>query len=126
MNKDFDLDKAEKQMPYTTSEDFFDKLEENIWKEIKDDYLAEKPKEHAPQVLQLGYSAHCKTSKSRFIMRSIIAVAASATLVFIVNMNFSKQATVSINDVDNAFSQLSTDDQAYLLDVYQDDVFINE
>lgn len=59
-------------------------------------------------------------------MRSIIAVAASVTLVFIVNMNFSKQATVSIKDVDNAFSQLSTDDQAYLLDVYQDDVFINE
>ena len=40
MNKDFDLDKADKQMPYTTSEDFFNKLEESIWKEIKDDYLA--------------------------------------------------------------------------------------
>lgn len=126
MNKDFDLDKADKQMPYTTSEDFFDKLEENIWKEIKDDYLAEKPQEHAPQVLPLGHSAHRKASKAHLVMRSIIAVAASVALVFIVNMNFSKQATVSINDVDNAFSQLSTDDQAYLLNVYQDDVFINE
>lgn len=54
MNKDFDLDKAEKQMPYTTSEDFFDKLEENIWKEIKDDYLAEKPKEHAHRFCNLA------------------------------------------------------------------------
>ena len=59
-------------------------------------------------------------------MRSIIAVAASVTLVFIVNMFFPKQTTVSINDVDNAFSKLSIEDQAYLLNVYQDDVFINE
>lgn len=126
MNKDFDLDKVGKQMPYTTSEDFFDKLEENIWKEVKDDYLAEKPQEQVSQVLPLGVSTHHKTSKSRLVMRSLIAVAASVALVFIVNMNFSKQATVSINDVDNAFSQLSTEDQAYLLNVYQDDVFINE
>lgn len=126
MNKDFDLDKADKQMPYTTSEDFFDKLEENIWKEVKDDYLAEKPKENVPIVLPLGASVHSRISKSRLVMRSIIAVAASVVLVFIVNMNFFRQTTVSINDVDNAFSQLSTDDQAYLLNVYQDDIFINE
>lgn len=44
MNKDFDLDKAEKQMPYTTSEDFFDKLEENIWKEIRMIILQKSPK----------------------------------------------------------------------------------
>ncbi len=126
MNKDFDLDKADKQMPYTTPEDFFDKLEENIWKEVKDDYLAEEPKDNDSQVLPLDVSAHNKSAKFRLIVRSVIAVAASVALVFILNMNFSKQSTISINDVDKAFCLLSTDDQAYLLNIYQDDVFINE
>ena len=51
---------------------------------------------------------------------------ASVALVLIVNINLSKQSTVSINDVDQAFGKLSTDDQAYLLNVYQEDIFINE
>ena len=37
MNKDFDFDKVGKQMPYTTPEGFFDKLEEDIWAEVKND-----------------------------------------------------------------------------------------
>lgn len=119
MNKDFDLDKADKRMPYITSEGFFDKLEENIWKEVKEDYLADKPN-------LLGVSAHHKPSKLRLVMRSVIAVAASVALMFILNMHFAKHHTVSINDVDQAFSHLCSEDQAYLLSVYQDDVFINE
>lgn len=59
-------------------------------------------------------------------MRNVITLAASVALVLIVNINLPKQTTISMNDVDKAFSQLSTDDQAYLLSVYQDDVFINE
>lgn len=126
MSKDFDLEKANKQMPYTTSEDLFDKLEENIWNEVKDDYLAGKTQEKCEQVLALGEFDHRKTSKLHLVMRNVITLAASVALVLIVNINIPKQTTISMNDVDKAFSQLSTDDQAYLLSVYQDDVFINE
>ncbi len=108
MNKEFDFAKIGKQMPYTTPDGFFDQLEEDIWKEVKNDCQKEKP------------------AKLRFLMRGMIAVAASIALLLVVNMNFSKPASASVNDVDQAFSQLTTDDQAYLLSVYQEDVFINE
>lgn len=50
----------------------------------------------------------------------------SIALVLVIHMNFSKQRPTTINDVDQAFSQLTTDDQVYLVNVYQEDVFINE
>ena len=124
MNKDFDI--TNKQMAYTTPEDFFDELEEHIWEEVKDGYLADKPNDNETQCVPLGVSVSNKSSKLRLVLRSVILMTASVALVFIVNTNFSKQSTVSINDVDQAFGKLSTDDQAYLLNVYQEDIFINE
>ena len=112
MNKEFDFDKMGKRVPYTTPDGFFDKLEEDIWKEVKDDYLGTTPAK--------------KSHKLRILMRCALALAASVVIAFIINMNFAKQDTATINDVDQAFSQLTTDDQAYLLNVYQDDVFINK
>ncbi len=123
MNNGSDLDNIGKRMPYTTPEGFFDNLEEDIWKEVKtqlqakgnDDADASKPQ-----------PAERKTSRRLILMRSIMAVAASIALVFVVNMSFFKTDDASIEDVDQAFSQLTTDDQTYLLSVYQEDVFINE
>lgn len=103
-NKEFDFDKIGKRMPYTTPDGFFDQLEEDVWKEVKND----------------------RPAKLRLLMRGVLAVAASIALVLVIHMNFSKQRPATINDVDQAFSQLTTDDQAYLVNVYQEDVFINE
>ena len=125
MNKEFDFDKMGKRVPYTTPDGFFDKLEEDIWKEVKDDYLGSTPEK---EVLPMT-SAESKAKKPhthRIAMRCVLALAASVVVAFIINMNFTKQDTATINDVDQAFSQLTTDDQAYLLNIYQDDVFINE
>lgn len=124
MNKDFYI--TNKQMPYTTPEGFFDELEEHIWEEVKDSYLADKPNDNEMQCAPLGVSVSNKSSKLRLVLRSFILMTASVALVLIVNINLSKQSTVSINDVDQAFGKLSTDDQAYLLNVYQEDIFINE
>lgn len=123
MNKDFDFDKVGKRMPYTTPDGFFDKLEDDIWKEVKND-SQEKPNNITATVEP--QQASRKSAKLHLLMRSVVAVAASIALLLVINMNFSKSNGTSINDVDQAFSQLTTDDQAYLLNVYQDDVFINE
>ena len=110
-------------MPYTTPDEFFDQLEDDIWKEMKNDFKNEEE----------GYAAAAekpqvgrKSAKLHIFMRSAIAVAASIAVLFVIGMNFSKSGEASINDVDQAFSQLTTDDQTYLLNVYQEDVFINE
>ena len=97
MNKDFDI--TNKQMPYTTPEGFFDELEEHIWEEVKDGYLADKPNDNEMQCAPLGVSVSNKSSKLRLVLRSFILMTASVALVLIVNINLSKQSTVSINDV---------------------------
>ena len=100
-NKEFDFNNIGKLMPYTTPDGFFDKLEADICKEVK-------------------------PTKSHFLMRSVIAVAASIAVLIAIHIGFSQSDNATINDVDQAFSQLTTADQNYLLDVYQNDVFINE
>lgn len=115
MNKDFDFNKIGKRLPYTTPDGFFDKLEDDIWKEVN---TVVTPVD-TPRTTR-------RTSKLRLVMRSAIAVAAAIALMLIINMKFSKPAPATLTDVDMAFSQLSESDQAYLLNIYGDDVFINE
>ena len=131
MNKDFDFDHIGKRMPYTTPDGFFDQLEDDIWKEVKENFQKEaddSPREedgNAVVVPMKSQSEH-KPTKLRLLLRRAIAVAASIAIVLVIGMKFSKTDTPTINDVDQAFSQLTTDDQAYLLNVYQEDVFLNE
>lgn len=125
MNKEFDFDKIGKRMPYTTPDGFFDKLEEDIWKEVKDDcFDTTSEKVDLPMTSEENKAKRPRTL--RVAMRCVLALVASVVVAFIVNMNFAKQDAATLNDVDQAFSQLTADDQAYLLNVYQDDVFIYE
>ena len=138
MNKEFDFDKIGKRMPYDTPDGFFDKLEENIWDKVKDDYLDKGSNKKAADTKTSETKATksmvagskdakpYKTTKLRLLFRSIIAVAAAVAIGFIINLSFFKPSPTTINDVDQAFSQLTTADQAYLMNVYQDDVFMNE
>lgn len=123
MNRDFDFDNAGKRMPYTTPDGFFDKLEEDIWIEVKNDC---REKEAGKPVVPAEKQTHRKPFKWRILTGSAVAVAASIALALVVNMHFSTTSHTPPSGVDQAFSQLSIDDQAYLLDIYQDDVFINE
>lgn len=100
-NKEFDFNNIGKRMPYTTPDGFFDTLEDDIWKEVK-------------------------PAKSHTVVRSFIAVAASIAVLIATYTGTDKPANTSANDIDKAFSQLTVSDQAYLIDIYQIDVFINE
>ena len=125
MNKEFDFDKIGKRMPYDTPDGFFDKLEDDIWNKVKDDYL-ELENNEGDSLASTTTSKHRRPAKLRLLIRSVIAVAAAVAIGFIINLSFFKPSPTTLNDVDQAFSQLTTADQAYLMNVYQDDVFINE
>lgn len=115
----FNFDQVGKRMPYSTPEGFFKEMEANILEQVKDD----KPK---PVRIQ---------SKKRPLMKVIwaaaMAVAASVAVLLILNIDFSasssqpSQVNNGIQEVDKAFAQLSSADQAYLLSIYQEDVFLN-
>lgn len=115
----FNFDQVGKRMPYSTLEGFFKDMEANILEQVKDD----KPK---PVRIQPK-----KRPLMKVIWTAAIAVAASVAVLLVLNIDFSasssqpSQVNNGIQEVDQAFAQLSSADQAYLLSVYQEDVFLN-
>ena len=117
----FDFDQVGKRMPYSTPEGFFKEMEANILEQVKND----KP---APVRIQPK-----KRSLRKVIWTAAIAVAASVAVLLVLNIDFAAphsslppQANNEMQAVDQAFAQLSSADQAYLLNVYQVDVFLDE
>lgn len=63
-------------------------------------------------------------------MHILLAVStiAAAALFFVFNVETHKK-NIQVNDlakIDKAFHNLNAGDQAYLLDVYQNDIFLND
>lgn len=101
MESNFDFNKIGKRMPYTTPDGFFDSLGTDILNRTR-----------------------TKKHKSVIITLSSLAAAACIASVVLLSDIFDKPQ-VGIENVDTAFASLSEQDQDFLLDVYSDDVFIN-
>ena len=103
-----------KKMPYTVPDGFFDKLEENVMKE----WDAERGKREE------NTSSSGKAKTIRIAIRTLLAVAACVALFLVVKKAL-PQGEDSITDdftsVELAFNNLSTEDQDYLLEVYQEE-----
>lgn len=110
MNNEFDFDKIGKRMPYTVPDGFFAQMEQNVMQELE---------------LKAESKPKSRRSRIRIGIGAITAIAASLMLLLIVNKHYQADNEVSINDVELAFSNLSTEDQNYLVSVYQEDVFMN-
>ena len=115
MEKTFDFEKIGKRMPYSVPNDFFAKLEESVMDEVK------VPKSEA--------TALPERNKTVIIaIRSLLAIAATIALFFVVQPTLTKNDTISADDyasVELAFNNLSTADQDFLIAVYEEDEFIN-
>ena len=117
----FDFDQVGKRMPYSTPEGFFKEMEANILEQVKDD--KQVPVRRQPK----------KRPLMKVIWAAAMAVAASVAVLLVLNIDFMaphsslpSQADNEMQAVDQAFAQLSSADQAYLLNVYQEDVFLDE
>ena len=55
-----------------------------------------------------------------------MAVAASIALLLVFHPFSPKEETDNFSHVEQAFANLSQEDQAYMLAVYQEDIFMNE
>ena len=116
----FDFKQVGRRMPYTTPDGFFKDMEKNILEAVKDD---------TPQPLKTELK---KRPLMRVMWTAALAVAASVAVLLVLHIDFSaphsalpSQTDRELQAVDQAFAQLSAADQAYLLDVYQEDVFLN-
>ena len=117
MDKNFDFNQVGKRMPYSTPDDFFAKMQSNILDAVQD----------MPQK-----NTKIKTNRRtvrKWLWPVSLSAAADVVVMFVINIHFlapnTPTASSDIQDVEQAFAQLSECDQAYIVDVYQDDVFIN-
>lgn len=103
-----------KRMPYNVPDDFFATLEENVMREVKADTAQSVAPPQRKAWLSKGFR--------RF------SIAAAATLAVLVGYHAlsRSQSEDNFTAVEEAFAHLSEEDQEYLLEVYQEDIFMEE
>ena len=107
----FDFDQVGKRMPYSTPEGFFKEMEANILEQVKDD--KQVPVRRQPK----------KRPLMKVIWTAAMAVAASVAVLLVLNIDFMAPHSSLPSQADN---EMQAVDQAYLLNVYQEDVFLDE
>ena len=114
MDKQFNFEQLGKRMPYNVPDGFFDQLEQNVMVEVTAGNIAtEKPKQKA------------RTVKMTF--RILLTAAAAVVLFFVVTKNMPSDTTEdSFANVELAYNNLSTEDQEFLIEIYEEDVFMIE
>ncbi len=120
MKQTFDFKQIGKQMPYRVPNGFFQEMEHNVL-----DAVAEKATERKPAMAERK-----PLQAKRFVFTRLAkyaaAVAASVVVLLAVNVKFFYVAApTDMQDVEDAFDQLSLSDQECLVELYQEDVFLD-
>ena len=120
MKQTFDFKQIGKQMPYRVPDGFFQEMEHNVL-----DAVAEKAAERKPAMAERK-----SLQANRFVFTRLAkyaaAVAASVVVLLAVNVKFFYVAApTDMQDVEAAFDQLSLSDQECLVELYQEDVFLD-
>lgn len=122
-------EKLNKRLPYSVPDGFFDVMEANVMAKIKADAEAGTSVGDDKADTQMRDKRYRKTIKRPCtISLSFLAMAASLLLLFTILPKSTKtaQQTNDLESIDKAFSQLSTDDQTFLMEVYDDDLFLDD
>lgn len=120
-------EKLNKRLPYSVPDGFFDDMEANVLAKIKADAEAETSVGGDIAATQMWDKQYRKTiRRTRTVGLSILAMAASLLLLFTIFPQNAKtaQQTNDMESIDKAFSQLNTDDQTFLMEVYDDYMFL--
>lgn len=134
MKQTFDFKQIGKQMPYRVPNGFFQEMEHNVL-----DAVAEKATERKPAMTERKPAMTERKSAmaerkplqaKRFVFTRLAkyaaAVAASVVVLLAVNVKFFYVAApTDMQDVEAAFDQLSLSDQECLVELYQEDVFLD-
>ena len=110
MEKNFKLEQIGKRTPYSMPEGFMKEMEDNVMRSVAAGTLQTR---HKPL--------------KQVIFRSAVAAAAVAALFTVsISTMQPKRYIANYTEVDQAFDNLSYDDQQYMIDTYSNDVFMAE
>ena len=108
MKEQFDFDTIGKKTPYTEPRNLFEDLETRVF-----------DKWHAEQ------RAKKRMRAMRWSAVSGVAAAACVALILVAKMPEPRSENY-LEKIDMAYADLSDDDRQFLLEIYQDDEFINQ
>ena len=113
MEETFDFEMIGKKMPYSVPENFFDTMEENLKTMVME---TDNTPTHPIK----------KNNHRKWVYLTTGIVAAVALLLLTVHIFLPKQSAsdYSFDQVELAFNNLSMDDQNFLMEVYEDDIFM--
>ena len=109
MEERFDFNRMGKRMPYTAPEGFLTEIEKNVWEIVKSEVMPKSKHNYRLLYTVLGG-----------------VIAASLAILIVFSLISDSPDTSDFAKIEQAFSDLSSMDQAYLLTVFQNDLFINE
>lgn len=117
MEQEYDFNRVGKRMPYSVPDGFFESLEENVMREVGTELPAPALSEQADR----------RTRSVNWLTRGAAAAAIAGIVAFGgYKLAFKANATDSFAAVEQAFDNLNEEDQEFLLEVYQDDYFIDD
>lgn len=111
MAERFDFDRIGRRMPYTVPAGAMDELERNVWREVANERAREDRRGRV---------------RLRVALRAAVAAVATVALFIAVDWYSGRRQVYDIAAVERAFNNLDDADRAYILQVYEDDLFINE
>lgn len=106
MKADFDFDSIGKREPYQVPDNFFQSLEDSIMKQTAPPRRRYRPSWH-------------------FILTGAASAAIAAILLAVGITPSLLQSDCAMEDVEQSFDRLSETDQNFLLQTFNDDIFIN-
>lgn len=120
MEKNFSFDSIGKRMPYRMPENFLQDMEASVMKRIQ-----AGEDEPVPATIQASLPLKASHDHSRFriLFRSAVSAAAVATLFIVCYNTMRPKPTNSYDDIERAFDNLSSDDQAFMISTYSNDAF---
>ena len=120
MEKNFSFDSIGKRMPYQMPENFLQDMEASVMKRIQ-----AGEDEPAPATVQASLPLKASRDYSRFriLFRSTVSAAAVATLFIVYYNTMRPKPTNGYEDIERAFDNLSSDDQAFMISTYSNDAF---
>lgn len=107
--KEFKFEQVGKQMPYVVPEGAFDSITSSVLDRVD----RQKPKGRRLRHVLWGSAA------------AAAMVAASVAVMLVAGTGPFAKPSSDWSDVDQAFAHLSPSDQAYLIEAYQEDVFLD-
>ena len=120
MEQNYDFSRIGKQMPYTVPDGFFEKLEDSVMEKWIEDAVSAGESDKAGSTK--------KAKVIRMTLRAAIAIAACIALFLVVKKVLPQGQDTTLDDFDSvelAFNNLSTEDQDYLLEVYQEELILD-